>query len=104
MILLFQNNQLFESSRHLYIIRVLNNRNAIFEKLRNNGVGVNIHYIPIYSQPDYRIFNFNYDELSNSEDYYSQAISLPIYPGLTQDQQQFIISIIKQPQGFQNLF
>ena len=93
-----------KSSRHLYIIRVLNNRNAIFEKLRNNGVGVNIHYIPIYRQPYYRRFNFNYDEFRNSEDYYSQAISLPIYPGLTQDQQQFIISIIKQPQGFQNLF
>ena len=93
-----------KSSRHLYIIRVLKNRNAIFEKLRNNGVGVNIHYIPIYRQPYYRKFNFNFDEFRNSEDYYSQAISLPIYPGLTQDQQQFIISIIKQPQGFQNLF
>lgn len=93
-----------KSSRHLYIIRVEKKRNTVFEKLRNNGVGVNIHYIPIYRQPYYSKFNFKYDEFKNSEEYYRQAISIPIYPGLKKTQQDFIIKIINQPQGFQNLF
>lgn len=93
-----------KSSRHLYIIRIKNNRNTIFEKLRNNGVGVNIHYIPIYRQPFYKKFNFNYLDFEESEKYYSEAISIPIYPGLTRTDQEFIVDIIKKPQGFQNLF
>jgi len=93
-----------KSSRHLYIIRIKNNRNLIFEKLRNNGIGVNIHYIPIYRQPYYKKFNFNYLDFKESEKYYSEAISIPIYPGLTKKEQEFIVDIISKPQGFQNLF
>lgn len=92
------------SSRHLYIIRVPKNRNSVFENLRNNGIGVNIHYIPIYRQPYYQKFNFNIKNFPESESYYKEAISIPIYPGLTKDQQKMIFNIIQNPQGYQNLF
>jgi len=92
------------SSRHLYIIRISNDRNTVFENLRNNGIGVNIHYIPIYRQPFYQKFNFNYNDFKESENYYKEAISIPIYPGLTRAQQQKIFKIIERPMGFQNLF
>ncbi len=92
------------SSRHLYIIRIPKNRNAIFENLRNNGIGVNIHYIPIYRQPYYKKFKYKYSDFKESENYYREAISIPIYPGLTKNQQERIFKIIQNPPGFQNLF
>ncbi len=93
-----------KSSRHLYIIRVANDRNSIFENLRNNGIGVNIHYIPIYRQPYYQKFNYNIKDFPESESYYKEAISIPIYPGLTKSQQKMIFNIIQNRQGFQTLF
>ena len=92
------------SSRHLYIIRIPENRNVIFENLRNNGIGVNIHYIPIYRQPFYKQYNFKYKDFTEAENYYKEAISIPIYPGLTESQQEKIVKIIQDPPGFQNLF
>ena len=92
------------SSRHLYIIRVPKNRNVIFENLRNNGIGVNIHYIPIYRQPFYKKYKFKYQDFVEAENYYKEAISIPIYPGLTESQQKKIVKIIQAPPGFQNLF
>ena len=97
------------SSFHLYIIRIPNkgnkfSRNEIFKKLKDNGVGVNIHYIPIYRQPFYKKFNFDYNEFINSEKYYSEAISIPIYPGLKNEEQRFVFNTIIKPEGFQNLF
>tara|TARA_B100001175_G_scaffold316925_1_gene332158 strand:+ start:363 stop:1523 length:1161 start_codon:yes stop_codon:yes gene_type:complete len=93
------------SSRHLYIIRIPKKRNIVFENLRNNGIGVNIHYIPIYRQPFYKNkYNFNYEDFPEAESYYKEAISIPIYPGLTKTQQEKIIQIIQDPPGFQNIF
>ena len=96
------------SSFHLYIIRITKKnklgRNRIFNKLRENGIGVNIHYIPIYRQPFYKKFNFVYSSFKNSEQYYSEAISIPIYPGLKKKEQEFVLDTIIKPEGFQNLF
>ena len=95
------------SSWHLYIIRINNkelNRNYIFEKLRNNGIYVNIHYIPIYRQPYYQKMNFKLKDYPEAEKYYKEAISIPIFPGITNEQQEKIISIISEPFGYQNLF
>jgi len=71
------------SSFHLYIIRVESNsfpigHKALFKKLRENGVGVNLHYIPIYKHPFYQKMGFNSDLYPASELYYQTAISLPI--------------------------
>lgn len=95
------------SSYHLYIIRVdqnkLEGRNLIFEKLRNNGILVNIHYIPIYRQPYYEN-DYDKGNFINSEKYYSDALSLPIYPGLSENQINEICKIIIKKANFQNLF
>lgn len=95
------------SSFHLYIIRIKNNhglyRKNVFEKLRNNGVYVNIHYIPIYRQPFYSK-DFTASNFPNTENYYSEAISLPIFPGLTKKDIKNVYGIIKRPNNFQNLF
>ena len=102
----FQSKDSF-SSFHLYIIRVKtmssSNRKLIFEKLRNEGIFVNIHYIPIYRQPYYSK-GFKTQDFPNSEIYYSQAISLPIYPGLKDEEIEFIHNVIHQPVNFQNIF
>tara|TARA_B100001093_G_C26788265_1_gene997714 strand:+ start:420 stop:1586 length:1167 start_codon:yes stop_codon:yes gene_type:complete len=94
------------SSYHLYIIRINKekgeNRKIVFERLRNNGINVNIHYIPVYKHPYYQ--KFNYKSLPNAEKYYSEAISLPIFPGLNEKQFNFIINILNSQQNYQNLF
>ena len=94
------------SSYHLFIIRVASNdsnsRKNLFEKLRNNGIFVNVHYIPIYKQPYYK--KLGYKNLENAEIYYNQAISIPIYPYLKKSELNKIVSVIKSEQNFQTLF
>lgn len=89
------------SGLHLYVIRLkLNNINKshreVFDALRDQGIGVNLHYIPIYNQPYYQSMGFNPKDFPESEKYYSEAISLPMYPNLTNDQQDYVISSIKK--------
>jgi UDP-4-amino-4,6-dideoxy-N-acetyl-beta-L-altrosamine transaminase len=95
------------SSFHLFIIRckrgTLLDRKSIFEKLRNEGIFVNVHYIPIYKQPYYSK-DFNFRDFPNSEIYYSEAISLPIYPGLKDEEIELVYKTINQPSNFQNIF
>ena len=96
------------SSWHLYIIRLKKNKEIthrqLFEQFRAAGVLVNIHYIPIYRQPFYQDLGFTADEFDQAEKYYEEAISIPIFPGLTTEEQNKVVSLIKQPIGFQNLF
>lgn len=97
------------SSLHLFIIRIKKsfkgyNRNGIFEKLRSNGILVNIHYIPIYSQPFYRQFGYKPENFPESENYYKEAISLPMYPDLTDNQLEYIMDTIIKPLGHQTIF
>ena len=75
------------SALHLYPICVDNSnyRKEIFTYLRTHGIGVNVHYIPIHLQPYYRKMGFKQSNFPNAEDYYSKAISLPMYPDLTEN-------------------
>lgn len=97
-----------DSSWHLYIIRIKKNNKInhrqVFEKFRSAGILVNLHYIPIYRQPYYQNLGFNKQGFEESEKYYEEAISIPIFPGLTYDEQRKVVSVIDQPIGFQNLF
>ncbi len=73
------------SAYHLYVIRVDNNelnRNTIFDSLTKSGIGVNLHYIPVNRQPYFKNMSIN-TALSESNEYYNSAISLPIFPALT---------------------
>ena len=104
-ILPYQSDKSF-SSFHLFIIRVQskdsNARKNLFDKLRNNGIFVNIHYIPIYKQPYYKKIGFK--DLRNAEKYYSEAISIPIFPDLKMNDLKFIENIIRSDQNYQTLF
>ena len=96
------------SSWHLYIIRLKKNtqitHKQLFEQFRSAGVLVNIHYIPIYRQPYYKSLGFDSKGFDESEKYYKEAISIPIFPYLTYKEQLKVVDLIEQPIGFQNLF
>ncbi len=80
------------SARHLYIIRLrleeitLTHR-QVFEGLQERGIGVNLHYIPVYTQPYYQSLGFKPSDFPNAEKYYSEAISLPLFASMTDKQQ-----------------
>ena len=82
------------SSFHLYVIRVKEEikhlRDKLFNDLKENGVGVNIHYIPIYKHPFYKRILNKKVFLPNAEKYYKTAISIPIFPGLEKSDQKLI--------------
>ena len=95
------------SSFHLYIIKVSNkegfNRKEIFEKLRELGYQVNVHYIPIYRQPFFSN-KFKKEDYPSSEDYYSKAISLPIFPYLEKKDIKNVVDIINNKINYQYIF
>jgi UDP-4-amino-4,6-dideoxy-N-acetyl-beta-L-altrosamine transaminase len=81
-----------QSAWHLYIIKLHdeNRRLAVFEALRNAGIGVNVHYIPIHTQPYYQKLGFQWGDFPQAEAFYSRIISLPLYADLTAEQQQHV--------------
>ncbi len=84
------------SAWHLYVIRVDSKiRKHVFEKMRENGVGVNVHYMPIHLQPYYKTLGFKEGDFKNSEQFYSGAISLPIFPSLQENEQQYIVETLQ---------
>jgi UDP-4-amino-4,6-dideoxy-N-acetyl-beta-L-altrosamine transaminase len=88
------------SALHLYPIqidfsKVSRNRKQIFNKLRENGIGVNVHYIPIHTQPYYLQFGFREGDLLSSESYYSRTISLPLFHAMTVEQQDEVCNVLK---------
>ena len=87
------------SAWHLYVIRIDRRRTArshreIFDALRNAGIGANLHYIPVYRQPYYRALGFGQGHCPNAEAYYAEAISLPMYPTLSEEEQQQVITAL----------
>lgn len=95
------------SSYHLFIVKIDENhfesRLNLFEKLRGEGYFVNIHYIPIYKHP-YYLKMFDKKDFSNSEEYYSSCISLPLYPNLDETEIDKVINILSSDQGYQTIF
>lgn len=84
------------SAWHLYIIRVeACQRLQIFQQLRASGVGVNVHYIPIHTQPYYQTLGFDWGQFPNAEKFYSQIISLPLYAGLTDAQLEQVAQALR---------
>jgi UDP-4-amino-4,6-dideoxy-N-acetyl-beta-L-altrosamine transaminase len=89
------------SARHLYVIRLAGDRGQgfhlrAFEALREAGIGVNLHYIPVYLQPHYRAMGFAPGLCPEAERYYAEAISLPLYPGLTDDLQDDVAAAVRR--------
>lgn len=85
-----------ESGWHLYIVQVKNcDRRQVFEGMREKGIGVNVHYIPVYMHPYYQEHGYENVHCANADEIYSHIISLPLYPGLTSEQQDYVIDILK---------
>ena len=90
-----------DSAWHLYVIRIDPRRTArshreVFDGLREAGIGVNLHYIPVYRQPYYRELGFGQGHCPNAEAYYAEAISLPIYASMTDEQQDFVVATLQR--------
>ncbi len=84
-----------ESAWHLYPIRVAaERRREIFERLRGDGIGVQVHYIPVHLQPDYRRLGFQPGDFPAAEAYYREAISLPLYADLEFAQQDTVVAAL----------
>jgi UDP-4-amino-4,6-dideoxy-N-acetyl-beta-L-altrosamine transaminase len=90
-----------ESAWHLYVVRlhterIGNSHRQVFEALRGAGVGVNLHYIPVHLQPYYRALGFAPGDFPEAERYYGQALTLPLYPALSEVDQDFVIRQLQQ--------
>ena len=83
------------SGYHLYVIQVAE-RDSLFARLRAAGIGVNVHYIPIPAQPYYRQLGQDPANYPGAQRYYEQAISLPLYPTLSQADQDKVIQTLER--------
>ena len=89
------------SALHLYPVQVQpesgKTRQQVFDYLRAHGIGANVHYIPVHTQPYYRQrFGFAHGDFPAAEAYYARAISLPLYFSLREDEQDSVVATLKQ--------
>ena len=83
-------------SYHLYIIQC-SYRAELYQFLKEKGINTQVHYIPIHLQPYYKNrFKFKRGDFPNAEKYYDRALSLPLYPGLSDNEQNRIIALVKE--------
>ena len=94
-------NEDTKSSWHLYVVRVdfskiSKTKNQIFAEMKEKGICLNLHYIPVHTQPYYENLGFKGGDFPNSEKYYEEAFTLPLYYALTDEQQDHIVkSLVK---------
>jgi UDP-4-amino-4,6-dideoxy-N-acetyl-beta-L-altrosamine transaminase len=89
------------SAWHLYAVEIDDTRTAatrssVFTALRSAGIGVNVHYIPIHTQPHYRRLGFGPGDFPASERYYARALSLPLFPSMTHAQQDRVVAVLRE--------
>ncbi|MGE6462036.1 UDP-4-amino-4,6-dideoxy-N-acetyl-beta-L-altrosamine transaminase [Pseudoalteromonas tetraodonis] len=89
------------SGLHLFVIRlnleeISKTHKQVFDELRENGIGVNLHYIPVHLQPYYQKMGFKQGDFPHAEAYYANAISIPMFHGMTFEQQDEVISKLTQ--------
>ncbi|GEA11653.1 UDP-4-amino-4,6-dideoxy-N-acetyl-beta-L-altrosamine transaminase [Alteromonas sp. KUL49] len=85
------------SAWHLYTIELtMHDRKKVFDELRDRGVGVNVHYIPIYHHVYYKNLGYSADDYPNCERYYNNTLTLPLYSELTADMQNSVIDILHE--------
>lgn len=89
------------SGLHLYVIRLQlqkidKTHSEVFDLLREHGIGVNLHYIPVHTQPYYQRMGFNQGDFPQAERYYAEAISLPMYQTLSDLQQDQVVSALQK--------
>ncbi|GAA4364638.1 UDP-4-amino-4,6-dideoxy-N-acetyl-beta-L-altrosamine transaminase [Kangiella marina] len=89
------------SGLHLYVIRlqleeINKTHKQVFDELREKGVGVNLHYIPVHTQPYYKAMGFNWGDFPEAEKYYQEAISIPMFHGMSVEQQDKVVATLKE--------
>lgn len=87
------------SGLHLYVIRlqldkITKTHREVFEALRDQGIGVNLHYIPVHTQPYYQNMGFKIGDFPESERYYQEAVSLPMFHVMTEEQQNEVVRVL----------
>ncbi|WP_313339337.1 UDP-4-amino-4,6-dideoxy-N-acetyl-beta-L-altrosamine transaminase [Stutzerimonas nitrititolerans] len=87
------------SGLHLYVVRlqlagIPKTHREVFEMLREQGIGVNLHYIPVHTQPFYERMGFKTGDFPHAESYYTEAISLPMFQSMTYEQQDRVIATL----------
>ncbi len=87
------------SGLHLYVIRlqlekIKKTHHQVFEELREQGIGVNLHYIPVHTQPYYQRMGFKYGDFVQAEQYYAEAISLPMFQTLSDEHQEQVVDVL----------
>lgn len=92
------------SGLHLYVIRLqldkINKTHLqVFESLRANNISVSLHYIPVHTQPYYQEMGFKVGQFPEAERYYAEAISIPMYPIMSEAQQDYVISCLREALG-----
>jgi dTDP-4-amino-4,6-dideoxygalactose transaminase len=92
------------SGYHLYVIRlkleeIIKTQRQVYDALQAAEILVNLHYIPVYRQPYYEKMGFSVGYCPHAEKYYSEAISIPLYPGLTAAQQDKVVAVIRNAIG-----
>jgi len=88
------------SARHLYAVEIDDARTSatraqVVKHMRDAGIGVNVHYIPIHTQPYYTRLGFKRGDFPASERYYARAISLPLFPAMNAEQQSFVVNTLR---------
>ena len=89
------------SAFHLYPVqvdaaKVNKTHSQVFKELRESGLGVNLHYIPVHTQPYYKKMGFKEGDFPNAETYYRRAISIPIFYNLSLEEQDEVVTVLKE--------
>jgi UDP-4-amino-4,6-dideoxy-N-acetyl-beta-L-altrosamine transaminase len=89
------------SAYHLFVIKLtqenhVRDRKHIFRSMREAGIGVNVHYIPVHTHPHYKKMGFNYGDFPEAERYYEAALSIPMYPDLTDKNQDYVLGTLRR--------
>ena len=86
------------SAWHLYVVRLQKTcppRREVFERMRASGIGVNVHYIPVHTQPYYQDLGFSCGDYPAAEEHYRTALTLPLFPSMSEHQQDHVVNILK---------
>jgi dTDP-4-amino-4,6-dideoxygalactose transaminase len=92
------------SGLHLYVIRLQLNKITkthlqVFEALRAKEILVNLHYMPVHTHPFYQQMGFKLGQFPEAERYYAEAISIPMYPSMTESQQEQVVNCLRDAIG-----
>ena len=92
------------SAYHLYVIRLESGadsglRRKVYDYMYNAGIGVNVHYIPVHMQPYYQALGFRFGDFPEAEKYYAEALTLPLFPGLGEEDQSRVVAALETALG-----